>query len=438
MPESHIKHANFVYRRILGEHPGEGAKEFIKHLSWIGASFILAKIISSLINIAAGRALGPREYGQISVLVSTGTAIAPFLLAGLNYSTIKFGTETKDRDRVFTTAAAVFLGLSVLAGAIVTIFRVRLSSFLGISQGMLLLSLAYAFSMSAFVLTSSIQQSLGSFSKRGLSEIGFSVLLAAGFFAGLFYFGRSYKVMAWAYIAAFSSLSIYWLFRIGSVIKPGLLDRKRFLAMSEYGLYYFGAALGSFLVMNVQNLILNACLTRAEVGIYAAYNTATIGISGYLGYAIGTVLFPKASASTNRQRLWDMGTKIWLYLAPASVLVFVALEIAILSLMGRHQYGMDPLLMVLFSCCGTLMLAYNSMAQIIFSEGIKASRLAMAISLGAGAVNFAACILLVPYFKVMGAAAAFIITYSLMLAWLWKAKTPYLGQPADRKRFSST
>lgn len=424
-----MKYAHSVYRRILGEHPGAGAKEFIRHLSWISASFVLAKIISGLINIAAGRALGPQEYGQISVLVATGAAISPFLLAGLNYSTIKYGAEIKERDRVFTTAAAVFLGLSVAAGTVIALFRVPLSSFLGISPGLLLLALAYAVSMSAFVLASSIQQSLGNFSKRGLSEIGFSVLLAACFFAGLFYFGRSYKVMAWAYIAAFSSLSLFWLFRIGADVKPGLLDKKRFMAMSEYGLYYFGAALGAFLVMNVQSLVLNAFLTRTEVGIYAAYNTATIGISGYLGYAIGTVLFPKASASTNRQRLWDMGAKIWVYLAPAALLFFLAVETGILFLMGRHQYSMDPLLMLLFACCGTLMLAYNSMAQIIFSEGIRASRLAMTISLGAGVVNFAACMLLVPYLKVLGAAAAFIITYSLMLAWLWKAKAPYLRQP---------
>jgi len=97
--------------------------------------------------------------------------------------------------------------------------------------------------------------------------------------------------------------------------------------------------------MNVQSLVLNAFLTPEEVGVYAAYNTATIGISGYLAYAVGTVLFPKASASTNRQRLWDLGARTWKYLAPAAVLFFIAVEAGHTVADGqapvRHGYAPD-------------------------------------------------------------------------------------------------
>jgi O-antigen/teichoic acid export membrane protein len=404
--------------------------QFLKNMSWIGASFALAKGISSLVNIAAGRMLGPGEYGKINILVSIGAIISPFVIAGMNYSIIKYGAIKEERDRVFCTAALVFPALTLLTGSFVVFFRTALGILLGISVKMLLLALLYAVATSAFLMASSMQQSLGDFSKRGLSEIVFSLLLAVGFFTGILYLGRVYDVMAWAYIAAFSLPALYWLLRIGGSVTPGLLDKKRFFDMSEYGAYYFGVGVGSFLIFNVQSLVLNAFLTPREVGIYAAYNTATIGAAGYLNYALATVLFPKATASTNRKRLWDMCVRSWKYLAPAAVLLFVLAEALILTLMGKNQYGMDPQLMLLFALCGTLMLVQSSLTQIVFSEGVKAFRLTTTISLGTGVFNFIVCLLLIPHFKIAGAAVAFILTYAFMLAWLWKMKDPYIQKNA--------
>ncbi len=426
MPDNE-KLTHKIYRRLLGEHPGEGAAAFIRNLGWIGVSFSLARVISGLANIAAARMLGPGEYGKISVLVSTGAIITPFLLIGLNYSVMKYGTLPEERDRMFTTAGAAFLVLILLTSAFLIFFRTALSALLGIDARVLLLALVYAIAASAFTLASSMQQALGSFSRRGLSEIFFSLLLAAVFFLGVRYYGRVYETMIWAYTAAFGCVSVFSLAIISRGVKFSLLSVKRFLTVSEYGIYYFGSGLSAFLLLSVQSLVLNALLTPREVGVYAAYITASVGMAAYLGTALTAVLFPKAVASTNRRRLWDLGARSWRYLGPAALLFFMLSETAVLSLMGRHQYALDIKLVFLFACCGTLLLAYYSQAQIIFSEGTRASRLSLIMALAGGAFNFAACLLLVPLFKIAGAAIAFIITYSVLLAWLWKAKDSHLG-----------
>ena len=426
MPETDTNIFHNLYHRLLGERPEAGAKEFIKHLSWIGVSFALAKVISSLVNIAAGRMLGPQEYGKINVLVSTGAAISPFLIVGLSNSVIKYGVVKEDRDRVFSTAGAMFMGLVLLISSLTLLLRTPISSFLGISARMLFLALAYAVSTSSFLMASSLQQASGSFSGRGLSEITFSTLLAASFFLGVRFLGRVYEAMAYAYIAAFGCVALFWLFRIGRATKLALLSKKQFLKMSEYGAYTFAGGLSGFFVFNVQSLILNAHLTTREVGIYAAYYTATIGIAGYLGYAVGTVLFPKASASTNKKRLWGLAVKGGAYLAPAAVLFFMAVEAAALSLMGKHQYGMDARLMFLFALCGTLLLLQNSLMYILSSGDVKALKMGMFLGWGTGLFNFTSCLLLIPRFKVAGAAAAFIFSYLLQLLWLLKYGEPYL------------
>ncbi len=418
--------AHRLYRRLMGAHPGEGTRKFIKDLSWIGASFALAKAISSLVNIAAARMLGPLEYGRISVLVAAGSLLTPFLVAGWNFSIMRYGADKKIRDQVFGAAGAVFLTAAVAMAAVVPLFRDHIAPLLGITPDMLLLALAYAAASGAFVLVSSAQQCLGNFSERGAGEIIFSVLLAACFFLLLRYAGASYKAMAFAYTAAFGGVTVFWLIRLAGKVRIALPGRALFLEMTEHGMYYFGSALGAFLTMNVQSLVLNSFLTAREVGIYAAYNISTIGISGYLGYSVSAVLFPKAANAEDKRFIWDLGVRVWRYLAPAGVLLFFLSETAVLTLMGRHQYVMDFTLMALFAVCGTLMLVYTSLAQIIFSDGLRASRLALMIMLGTGSLNFIACILLIPRFRLAGAAVSMILTYGAALLWLWRTKEPHL------------
>ena len=416
-----------LYKALVGEHPGSGAKEFIKNLGLIGVSFAAAKVISGLVTILAGRLLGPEEYGRINVMASAGAAIAPFMLAGLQYSVIRYGVAPADRPRVFGSALAAFAALLVLVTGLSLIFRGALSSLFHIDRGMLLYSLAYAAATAAFLLTSGMQQALGRFSRRGLGEIAFSVIMAAVFAGGIFWLGRVYQAMAWAYAAAFGGTALFWLYRARREVKFESFSGAAFAKMSEYGFYNFGSSLGGVLLLNVQGLVVNAALTPRETGVYAAYYTAAINIGGYLAYALTTVLFPKASATGDRRRLWSLAVKSWARLFPAVMVFFVLVELAVLSLMGGSQYGLSPRLTLLFAACGTLMLAQSSLSPIILAEGVKASRLGLYIALGSGLLNFLACLALVPRFGVEGVPIAFIITYSVMIAWLWAVKDSYLS-----------
>lgn len=418
-----------LYRRLTREHPGEGASKFIRDLGWIGVSFALAKIVSSLLNIVAARLLGPAEYGKVNLFVSTGGMIAPFIIAGMNTAVIRYGVALSDRAKVFQTAAAIFLTLASVTTIALLTLKAPLGRLLGVPDGMLELSLFYALATGTFMLASAMQQASGNFSRRGWSEIAFSALLATVFFSGLGFFGRTYEAMACAYIAAFGCVGLYLLPKNIPVTGFSLLEAEKFRPLAQYSAYSFGGGIGAFLLLNVQSLIINTMLTPEDVGQYAAYYTATVGVAAYLGYALGTVLFPKASASTNSRRLWNMAAGTWLRLALPTALFFLAVEAGALLLMGRQQYGLNGQRMALFAICGTLMLTYGSLAQIIFSEGVKAARLSLYMGWGGGIVNFAACLYFIPLMGVDGAALAFTLTYTLLLVWLWKVKDAYLSRP---------
>ena len=122
--------------------------------------------------------------------------------------------------------------------------------------------------------------------------------------------------------------------------------------------------------------------------------------------------------SNDRRRLWKLAAKGWTRLAPFAVLFFMAAEAAVLSLMGKHQYGMDAWMMLFFALCSTLLLVQSSLMQILAAGGVRALRIGMFLVWGAGLFNFAACLLLIPRFRIIGAAGAFILTYVLQLLWL--------------------
>jgi O-antigen/teichoic acid export membrane protein len=304
--------------------------------------------------------------------------------------------------------------------------RERLGAFLGVTPEMMILSLSYALATGVFLIAAAMLQAEGSFSLRGLGEIAFSLVLAAVFFGGFFLIGKTYRTMAFSYIAAFGGVGLFLAVRTGARTRPVLPDRSGAGSILGFSAYSFGGSLASFFLLNVQALVLNAYLAPGEVGLYAAYYTATINIAAYLGHTVGTVLFPKASASTNRGRLWDLAVRTWLRLFPAALLLFLAGGAAVVSFMGREQYRLDPALLLLFSAAGSLTMVQNSLGQILFSEGIRIARPFMLASWAAGLLNLTGCLLLIPALGVEGAAVSFIATYALTIAWYFRARRLYM------------
>jgi O-antigen/teichoic acid export membrane protein len=162
-----LKHR--VYRRLVGETVGPGAQQFLRDLSLVTGSFAIAKVISGVVNIFAGRLLGPQEYGAVNVLVSAGATIAPFMMLGLQYSVVKYGADPEARSRVFGSALFVSALASLLVCFFAFVFRVKLAEVFHIDPRLLFFSLAYAATTAAYMMMSGMQQALGPFTSRGLN-----------------------------------------------------------------------------------------------------------------------------------------------------------------------------------------------------------------------------------------------------------------------------
>ncbi len=412
--------------RLLGAGRTQGAARFLRDLGWIGVSFTAARIVSGLCSILAARLLGPAEYGLVGLAVAAGSLISTAMLIGMNASVVRYGAAGPEARSAFGIGARVVgVGVLLVTAGLLAGGR-RLGDLIGLTPPVLWTGWAYAVAFTGYTLAASLQQALGRFGRRGWAEITFAALSFTFFVSGLALFKPDFRSLALAYVAAYAVAAAVFLWPLRSEILPAPIDRSRTSPMIRYGFYTLGCGVGFFLTSSVQTLLLNALLSTREVGIYVAHSLASVGLALFAGSMFNTVFFPKASASTNRPRLWRGLWRAWILALAPALLAFVLIQGIVLSLMGRAAFSLEPRRIVLFSLCSCVVLMQTSLGQIIGAEGVRGARLGLLMSLGMGATNFAGSLVLIPRWGIEGAVAAMTIAYSLGLAWLCLVSRNYL------------
>jgi O-antigen/teichoic acid export membrane protein len=248
----------------------------------------------------------------------------------------------------------------------------------------------------------------------------------ASFGAGLALHSPSFASLVFAYVSAHAVVAAASLWPLRSEILPPPRDRGRASPMIRYGFYSMGCGVGFFLTSTVQALLLNALLSTREVGIYAAHSLASVGLAMFAGSLFSTVFFPKASASTDRPRLWRGLWKAWLFALVPSFLAFTLAQGVVLVLMGRAAFTPEPRRIVLFALCSCVVLMQTSLGQVIGAEGVRGARLGLVMSLAMGGLSLSGSLVLIPHWGIEGAVAAMTVSYAVGLVWLGLAGRGYL------------
>jgi O-antigen/teichoic acid export membrane protein len=232
--------------------------------------------------------------------------------------------------------------------------------------------------------------------------------------------------LAFAYVSAHAVTAAVSLWPLRSEILPPPQDRGRTSPMMRYGFYTMGCGVGFFLTFSVQAILLNALLSAREVGIYTAHNLASVGLAMFSGSLFSTVFFPRASASTDRPRLWRGLWRAWRFALVPSFLAFTLAQGVVLILMGRAAFSLEPRRIALFALCSCVVLMQTSLGQVIGAEGVRGARLGLLMSLAMGGLNLAGSLALIPRWGIEGAVAAMTVSYAVGLAWLRLVGRRYL------------
>lgn len=412
MREIVIKLIFFLYERVFHEKLGDEARKFIKNLIYIIIASGIAAILSIFFNIFAGRILGPKEYGEFTLVQTIASFLIIPMTMGLDNAIIKFTAEKKDfsnQSLIISTAFILMFVLSLISISIYYLFSIQISKIFSISNDILYLAIIFAVLSVIGLIASSTFRSLHKMKEYATFQPLPNIIILLIFFALFFINIVSFRS---ALISMYFGLGITGVIMLFTIKKYLKFDFKKSLAKNlvSYGLYASLGGLSSVFYGNIDKLIINQYLTTADIGIYRAYSFASINLIGLFIGMFVAVFFPLSCRYDNKRILLNRLNKLIVYLILFGFPFILFFEFVILKLYG-HEYPFSLELAFFFAIAAILTCINSIYGWLMNAIGTQGIKIASFAAIMIGLVNLFLNFWLIPLIGVKGAIIALIISY---------------------------
>lgn len=415
-------------------------KNFSSALVWLTASEIIYNISGYIIHSAAGRILGPAEYGRFGLVVTLTTMIIILIGNGIPTAMSKYLSEVFENapEKIYGIKRSAMKLQIILMGSVTLAFFLLAPVFSALLRDP---SLTPLFRLSSLIIPAfaaasfyfyyftglhffRMQAVLKAF--RALARIGFIVILA-------YMFGTEGAVGGYI-------LAPLAVFVVGFAC-DGILTRKYFPAAHENRsdsvfsaktILAYAGPLTLFLLFYEFILTLDLYFVKSLLQsdyLTGIYNAAiTVGrIPYYLFYALAIILLPAISKTTSdndplaTKNLVEKSLRLMTLLLFPMIALLIAYAPQILHIFYGDRYAAAAAPMSIFAIgVGFLTVFYILSFALNGADLVKIPlKLAFSGFLGMIALNF----ILIPRWELVGAAfATTIVSFVLMIAILIYAK----------------
>lgn len=406
-----------VWTTIVDFHKRALKSDFVRKVSETFATRVVIIGMGVVTSAAVARLLGPAGKGLYSVALLIGGLGAQFGNLGLHASNTYFvAGNRKHLPVAIGNSLGVSLGLGGL-GAAAAWFVFYLFPSLAPLQGFLLAAALASVPVSlAYLLLVNVLLSVHEVRAYNQIEV-FSKVLAILLIGLLFWLGRVSAgdlFLANLLVLVFGSAWVLWklesLFALGPV-----LSRRFFVESLSYGWKSYLATLFAFLVLRIDQLMVQYMLGAEQLGYYStAVNM--IDMVYMLPVVVGTLLFPKLSAMGTDREKWAFTKKVSLaiffimaiFCLPAAFLC----KPVLLLVYGKGFEAAVPAFLWLLPAI--VMISTNAVFMNYF--GSIGNPMVTVYSPGlAAAANVLLNLKLIPSYGIVGASIASVIAYGIML-----------------------
>ena len=382
-------------------------------LGWIGVLYGTARASTLLTQLAAGRLLGPEEYGRANLVIAAAAYLQIIPMLGFPLATSKLISDERDeerRARLVTTALASFCAWAVLSLPLLAAAHRFLQRAMGLPAELFALCVLLAAATALSQVLASPLLGLRRFAHRGLVETvyGFSAPVLLGLF--IFLLGRTHRTMILAFAGSLLASSAYALWTLRHYLRPAF-EPAFVKAVGRYAATATLTLLSTACVLAPARLFLNRHAGAGEVGLFSAYFTATIQVALAFHYMLQAVLVPMASGADGQRELWAIFRRWAAAGTAAAWLFFGAAALAGLALFGR-RYRLDLGWAAAFAGAAAFVLLHGAASALYAARDFSGLRVSVAGALTAGLGNVALTARLVPEYGVPGAALALILSFA--------------------------
>ncbi len=410
--------------RRLRESTGPKTRAFLGAF-WRLAPWLLgARAATYAAQFAAGRWLGPSEFGKASLCLAAGQWLGA--LQGLwNIGAVKFASAESAPEKkraVVSTYFIVSLAWTALCLLLLAALEGPLGRRLRVSGNLYSWGLAYGAALALNSTAYAVLQSDCRFAAQGITEFLYGALVPILF--GALYFGgdRSFTAFLAACVLALAVSCCLRLAAARELLRP-VFSRDSFAALRSYFFPAIANSVGLAAMEWSLPFIVLAYFNPALVGIYSAYRAGTIMLAKPLGNVIGTVLLPHATQGAARQGAW----RRLALLAPLFSLLGAALFLATgwlsLEIFGK-RYPVDLVSVALFSLAAALSVLAMAAEALLMARDSRGLWLVGAGKTAAAALAVTLGLLLIPRLRIRGAAATACVSQGFFLVWCfsWRGR----------------
>lgn len=326
-----------IYQLIFRQSAGKEIIVFIDNLSLSFIGGIVPSFIMLFTSFYASKLLGPTKFGEYNSMVSISMAIVPFMLLGIDFSSIRFLAD-KTYSKTFKSIYSSTLFITSLQTIIITsissiiyyIFRKSIT--LNPISFIIIISTAILFTYKT--IFDSILRALNHIKFQTYIKI-IESLTVTFLIVLVFITKKNLSILAYLLCMIFGYLlfSVFSLFKTRTFINfRNINSVKMILHFNKYLLF---ASLGSFLI-NSEKYFIARYISTYDLGIYSAYQMLSTLVISNIGSIFINVFLPSVVNNKNKIQVFtNKLLKILIMFYPFWLLISGTVTLIYINLLGN-------------------------------------------------------------------------------------------------------
>jgi O-antigen/teichoic acid export membrane protein len=414
---------SFIYGEVFHEKMTVEVSSFFKDLSYVGFGTFIGTAFLFVFNVLVGRILGPLGYGEFSLVQSIAMFLYIPMLMGYNNAMIKYNAEEDNFDKqraIISTTYILVLFFTTVTVFVYLLIPQKILEYFSVSNEIFHLSIVFAV---LFVVSTLLINTLNGLNKMKefamITPVHSSILLLS------FLYIVSIKMaspksaiftlfLAYIVISGFVFILIHKYFTYK-------FDKSLAFTLTNYGIYTITGSLTFILYANIDKILINMYMSTENLGIFNAYNFASINIACILFNVFNGVFFPVASKYKDKKVIFEKINKITPYLIGFGIPFIIFVEFVILNIYGG-AYKIDIPLIISFAIVSVLTVYYGIYNWTFCSEGMDGVKLVNKSSILMVVINTILAIYFIPCLGLMGAMISTAIAFIVGICFLIRGK----------------
>jgi len=300
-----IKFLETLHLRIFGHEMSQTMRQFLSNLSWSFFGVILSAFILFVVNVVAGRLLGPTDFGRYNLVFNIASFSAVFIALGFDSTALRFISAAKDKNRInhLVSNSLIAVGvISVIYFLFGLILRPLVAGWLNTTVMLVTMAVVYSVIYTFRNLSDGLTKAMQLFKRQAMVKIVESIIVLTIILVCFFVLKQRFY---YNYVFA---LIVGGLATVGLYIYPlrkylGSWQKDAFDLTKNYQKIAVFVGFIGITIATIDKFFVAKFLGAAQLGLYSAYLVTSTAVISQLVVLANNVFFPMVNQVEDKKQI---------------------------------------------------------------------------------------------------------------------------------------